>query len=348
MRREELRRLPRWDIYEEAKDLALTTRTPSDVLARRLAQSLTPADLLAYVIADIEARVRSERYRHETKLRDEARSRELKAERERQSAFEAQERERKAAYRAQDEAREQRLRAEKVRQSEAINSYLFGDWQELFQVSPAKALYQVHRLKQKFWYEITPPVPDWSKEEYFAWAEKAKKDGEYQKSNALDLGCPVILKSGTREGEPCGRTIAWEHLDIGSCTIHKKDYYSKKSKDSSQKNFREFLSRDFAWQVEQLYPEGGAFGLATAQFVKEVESRVRLELTEELLRDKFELDGRRVTWGAATVQQHQLALEKGLKSLAAEGTQAALHSLAIKKCEEAGVTRLNDVKEKAK
>lgn len=73
---------------------------------------------------------------------------------------------------------------------------------------------------------------------------------------------------------------------------------------------------------------------------------IRLEVTQELLGSLFALgDGRRVTWGAATVGEHQQRIQLLLGNAAGNVEAAARHQAAITLIERAGVSCLGEVAE---
>jgi len=82
----------------------------------------------------------------------------------------------------------------------------------------------------------------------------------------------------------------------------------------------------------------------TDRFVEEIEQRVRIEVTEELLSTAFATgDGNRVTWGAATLDQHKDRLRMLKKHIQGTAETAAMHSAAIRMIQEAGVSTLAEV-----
>lgn len=82
----------------------------------------------------------------------------------------------------------------------------------------------------------------------------------------------------------------------------------------------------------------------TDRFVEEIEQRIRIEVTEELLSTAFATgDGNRVTWGTATLDQHKDRLRMLKKHIQGTAETAAMHSAAIKMIQEAGVSTLAEV-----
>lgn len=76
-------------------------------------------------------------------------------------------------------------------------------------------------------------------------------------------------------------------------------------------------------------------------FTSEMADQIRLEITEELLSSIFALgDGRRVTWGEATVEDHQKCIEMLQGNAAANIDTAAKHEAAIRMLSEAGAETL--------
>lgn len=78
--------------------------------------------------------------------------------------------------------------------------------------------------------------------------------------------------------------------------------------------------------------------------IAETAERVRLEVTEELLGEQFALgDGRRVTWGRATVADHEQRITMLAKNAAANVEAAARHQAAIDMIKRAGAEHLGDL-----
>jgi hypothetical protein len=83
---------------------------------------------------------------------------------------------------------------------------------------------------------------------------------------------------------------------------------------------------------------------AVYDLIDEVSEQVELETTEELLATFFALgDGTKVSWGDATVEQHQQRIALLVKDIAGTTETAARHQAAIRMIEEAGVRRLADL-----
>lgn len=81
-----------------------------------------------------------------------------------------------------------------------------------------------------------------------------------------------------------------------------------------------------------------------AELVKEHDDQIRLEVTTELLNSVFALgDGTRVTWGDATVEQHQQRIDLLTGMAAGTLETAARHHAAISMLEEAGATCLKQL-----
>lgn len=71
--------------------------------------------------------------------------------------------------------------------------------------------------------------------------------------------------------------------------------------------------------------------------IEQFAQSIRLELTQELLNTEFALgDGVRVTWGNATVEQHQKRAEMLTGNATANAEAAARHIVAVRMIEEAG------------
>jgi len=71
---------------------------------------------------------------------------------------------------------------------------------------------------------------------------------------------------------------------------------------------------------------------------------IRLETTKELLSSVFALgDGTQVTWGSATVEQHQQRIKMLMKNVEGTMETAIRHEAAVKMIQAAGVKRLIEV-----
>lgn len=82
----------------------------------------------------------------------------------------------------------------------------------------------------------------------------------------------------------------------------------------------------------------------TDWLVKTTAEEVRLETTRELLSSMFALgDGTDVSWGDATIEQHQRRAEMLLRNAVGNTDTAALHTAAVRMITEAGVTCLREV-----
>lgn len=81
-----------------------------------------------------------------------------------------------------------------------------------------------------------------------------------------------------------------------------------------------------------------------SKLIAATESRVRLELTAELLAASFALgDNSEATWGEATVEQHQQRLDMLIKHAAGTVDTATRHRAAIAMIQAAGATCLAEV-----
>lgn len=66
------------------------------------------------------------------------------------------------------------------------------------------------------------------------------------------------------------------------------------------------------------------------ELIKSYEAEIRLEVTEDLLGSEFALgDGKRVTWGDATVEDHQQRIDLLAKNAAANISTATKHQAAL-------------------
>lgn len=78
--------------------------------------------------------------------------------------------------------------------------------------------------------------------------------------------------------------------------------------------------------------------------VQQVAEQTRLETTEQLLSTVFALgDGRKTTWGKATIQEHKQRITLLTKNATGVIETAARHRAAIKMIQSAGVSCLNEI-----
>jgi hypothetical protein len=98
------------------------------------------------------------------------------------------------------------------------------------------------------------------------------------------------------------------------------------------------LYRDDPDEYRRRYP-------SIAQAMADFRDQVRLELTQELLGSTFQLgDGRRTTWGAATVEDHQQRIALLLRGVEGSLATAALHEQAIEMLRESGAHCLSEAR----
>lgn len=82
---------------------------------------------------------------------------------------------------------------------------------------------------------------------------------------------------------------------------------------------------------------------AIETFEQEIRQEVRLEITAELLGTSFALgNGHSVTWGEATVEDHQLRLQMLTANVLGNFETMHLHEQAISLIQKQGVSRLAD------
>lgn len=92
------------------------------------------------------------------------------------------------------------------------------------------------------------------------------------------------------------------------------------------------------------YSNRYGWGYVRRQF-DEWENRIRLKVTAELLSASFALgDGRTVTWGDATIEDHHTRIGLLQRQLIGTGDAIARHEAAVSMIVEAGVARLGEVK----
>ena len=93
--------------------------------------------------------------------------------------------------------------------------------------------------------------------------------------------------------------------------------------------------------------ERRAFGESGSGVSRSVAERARPRLSE-VYSEMFALyDGRRVSWGEATVEQHRQRIERLQLQRQSIGRTIERHEEAIRLCEEHGVDRLADIDEAA-
>jgi hypothetical protein len=81
------------------------------------------------------------------------------------------------------------------------------------------------------------------------------------------------------------------------------------------------------------------------QAIERVKEKTRYQVTRELLGTEFALgDGRSVTWGTATKQDHQTRIDLLTKNAAGNVEAAARHSQAIDLLNEHHIPCLNKLK----
>lgn len=103
----------------------------------------------------------------------------------------------------------------------------------------------------------------------------------------------------------------------------------------------------FRWDWDEDGGQNERFGSMWSNLMKtweeEVE-RVRLETTKELLSSSFALgDGTQVTWGSATVEQHDQRIKMLMKNVEGTMETAVRHGAAVKMIQTAGVKCLAEV-----
>lgn len=85
---------------------------------------------------------------------------------------------------------------------------------------------------------------------------------------------------------------------------------------------------------------------AVSGLVADTAAATRLEVTQELLSSIFALgDGTRVTWGEATIEQHEQRIAMLTTSISGTVETAARHEVAVEMIRSAGVRTLGEVKE---
>ncbi len=116
------------------------------------------------------------------------------------------------------------------------------------------------------------------------------------------------------------------------------DKWLEKARKIAAPRHRENLEAD--WYPDGVYAYGRDkwFDERVVPLIGEMANMIKLEITEKLLKTKFALgDGEWVSWGAATVSQHQIRIEMLNKNTKANLEAAARHKVAIDKLKEARV-----------
>jgi hypothetical protein len=105
---------------------------------------------------------------------------------------------------------------------------------------------------------------------------------------------------------------------------------------------------DFAWDFLPKEARDDYHNQRICQFVQDYVDQVRFDITAELLGTEFATgDGTKVTWGEATVEQHQERIELLTKMIGGTAETAAMHMHAVEMIEAAGVKKLGDLADDA-
>lgn len=87
-----------------------------------------------------------------------------------------------------------------------------------------------------------------------------------------------------------------------------------------------------------------SFGKRVFQIFQNYESDLKVKFTAELLASQFSLGkGVKVTWGNATIAEHEIRMELLSKHIQGTGETYALHADAVSQLKENGATCLNEL-----
>ena len=97
--------------------------------------------------------------------------------------------------------------------------------------------------------------------------------------------------------------------------------------------------------AEEWEPKARAFAAKMSGFIDDFATELRMQWTEELLATEFGLaDGTRVTWGSATIDQHNERRDMFMANAQANAEGAARHTAAIRALEESGARCLDNLR----
>jgi flagellar biosynthesis GTPase FlhF len=140
---------------------------------------------------------------------------------------------------------------------------------------------------------------------------------------------------------------AWKRSPQGAAVARDRSEHRKERKrywearDAEQRARIELEKTDPA-EARRLYPTPWE---RFADAIQEFRAQVRLELTVELLSTTFALgDGRKTTWGRASVADHRMRMEMLTDQAMGTLETVVLHEKAIEMIAEHGVTCLTDVR----
>jgi hypothetical protein len=114
---------------------------------------------------------------------------------------------------------------------------------------------------------------------------------------------------------------------------------------------RQLREREAAYNLEKYGTATPTYGDRSAyssrkleESIAEWENEIRLKVTAELLATPFRPgDGTEVTWGSATIQQHQMYCNRLRRQGMGTLETAARHAAAIREIEKSGVSCLNEL-----
>lgn len=145
---------------------------------------------------------------------------------------------------------------------------------------------------------------------------------------------------------------AWEIASAEQVTVverERREYKREVAKES--KAFREAMKRrdDEAAELFRTDPEAHrrkyTLGGIIEAWEEKIAERAKMELTAELLTAVFATgDGRRVTWGEATLEDHRKRIELLARGVKGSVETIRLHEYAASILRETGATCLNNAK----
>ena len=150
----------------------------------------------------------------------------------------------------------------------------------------------------------------------------------------------VIFRSKQRAAEDAARKAAEDEFNALDPDEQYKRTHNGRTRERDEAA-KKRSDDEFARRKKEIDDE---FTRGIQKILDDVASKIRLEVTEELLSSVFALgDGRRVTWGEATVDDHKTRIVMLENQMIGTGQTASLHMKAIEMIQSNGVMKLADV-----